>query len=537
MQRYIEKLDRSFDSLNHYFYCMSKKYKTDARIHKIVTTLFFSVVVLSAVAQSYRPPVFTDKNRSEKIAASYTRLDSLFSKYAAEKHFPSISYGLVVDGRLVHSFYSGTINLEKNIAASALSDYHIASMTKSFTAMAILKLRDEGKLSLDDPIEKYIPEAKGMKTVTTDAPLITIRHLLTHNAGFPEDNPWGDRQLGRSDAYLDSLYAKGISFSTTPGTGYEYSNLGFATLGLIIKKASGKRYQDYITENILKPLGMTETYWDYDDVPKNQLVIGYRYVDGKFIAQPLLHSGAFGAMGGLITTIGDFAKYMSFHLSAWPHDGADNGPVKRSSLREMQHAWNFSRVWTGEKNAKGKDCDIMDSYCYGLHEYLDCDGLRIITHSGGLPGFGSQWRILPDYGIGMVVFGNLTYAPMGTPLTAAIDSLLNWAQLEPRVLPASRILEKRKQQIVALLPSWKNAEQSGIFAENFFEDYFITQLQKQSAEAFQKAGKIVSVSDVVATNQLRGYFIVKGEKANIKIWFSLSPEPDPKIQAFKMEVI
>jgi CubicO group peptidase (beta-lactamase class C family) len=515
---------------------MRRKYKTNVDIPRIITTLFFTIVFSTAIAQSYRPPFFADKNRSAKIAATYARLDSLFQQYAAEKHFPSISYGLVVDGRLVHSFYSGTINFEKNIAASPLSDYHIASMTKSFTAMAILKLRDEGKLSLDDPIEKYIPEAKGMKTVTTDAPLVTIRHLLTHNAGLPEDNPWGDRQLGRSDAYLDSLYAAGMSFSTTPGTGYEYSNLGFATLGLIIKKVSGKTYQDYITQNILKPLGMTHTWWDYDDVPANQLAIGYRYVDGKFVAQPLLHSGSFGAMGGLITTIGDFAKYMAFHLSAWPHDGADNGPIKRSSLREMQHAWNFSRVWTGEKNAKGKDCDIIDSYCYGLHEYLDCDGVRTITHSGGLPGFGSQWRILPDYGFGFVVFGNLTYAPMGAVLTAAIDSLLNWAELEPRVLPASPILEKRKQQIMSLLPSWNNAKQSRIFADNFFDDYFIADLQKQSGEAFKKAGEILSVSDVVATNQLRGYFIVKGEKGNIKIWFSLSPEPEPKIQAFRMEM-
>jgi hypothetical protein len=171
-----------------------------------------------------------------------------------------------------------------------------------------------------------------------------------------------------------------------------------------------------------------------------------------------------------------------------------------------------------------------------LHEYLDCDGVRTITHSGGLPGFGSQWRILPDYGFGFVTFGNLTYAPMGAVLTASIDSLLNWAELEPRVLPASPILEKRKQQIVSLLPSWKNAKESAIFADNFFDDYFVTGLQKQSAAAFQKAGKILSISDVVATNQLRGYFIVKGEKGNIKIWFSLSPEPEPKIQVFKIEM-
>lgn len=504
---------------------------------KIFTTLFCSVVFVTAAAQSYKPPVFTDSNRTEKIAATYQRLDSMFKKYADARHFPSISYGLVVGDRLAHAFYSGSINLEKHIPASALSDYHIASMTKSITAMAILKLRDENKLSLDDPIEKYIPEAKGMRTLTDDAPLITIRHLLTHMAGFPEDNPWGDRQLGRSDAWLDSMYRAGISFSTVPGTGYEYSNLGFSSLGLIIKSVTGMTYQDYITKNIFQPLGMNNTYWDYDDVPSGQLAIGYRYVDGKFVPQPLLHSGSFGAMGGLITTIDDFSKYMILHLSAWPpRDGADNGPVRRSSIREMHHAWNFSRVWTGEKNARGKDCDIIDSYGYGLHQYLDCEGLKIITHSGGLPGFGSQWRILPDYGIGLVVFGNLTYAPMGALLTSAVDSLLIWADLQPRVLPASDILEERKKQLMSLLPDWKDAEKTGIFADNFFDDYFISSLRKQSSEAFRSAGNILSVSDVVATNQLRGYFIVRGKQKNIRIWFSLSPEPDPKIQAFKISL-
>ncbi|MGN6533189.1 MAG: serine hydrolase domain-containing protein [Ginsengibacter sp.] len=481
---------------------------------------------------------FSDLNRLQKIEASLPRLDSLFSDYARMHHFPSVSYGIVVDGKILHRYYKGIINTDSKILASSSSGYHIASMTKSITAMAILKLRDQNKLSLDDPISKYIPEAKNMKLPTADAPQITIRQLLTHNAGFPEDNPWGDRQLGRSADWLRNLYKNGISFSTTPGTDYEYSNLGFATLGLVIQNITGKPYQEYIRKNILLPLGMTNTWWDYDEVPANQLVTGYRYVDGKWVAQPLLHSGIFGAMGGLITTIEDFSKYMAFQLSAWPsRNEPETGPVKRSDVREMQHAWNFSRVWKNEKNYKGEDCFIIDSYGYGLHQYLDCDGLKVVTHSGGLPGFGSQWRILPDYGIGIVAFANLTYAPMGAQLQAAIDSLMLWANLKPRNILPSEILEKRKQQIVGLLPSWNHAQETGIFADNFFDDYFIKDLKKESADAFDKAGKILEVTDVAPMNALRGTFLLKGEKADIKIFFSLSPETDPKIQAFSMNVI
>ncbi len=499
------------------------------------------IIILSAQtvrSQKVTQQEFPDADHISGIEKLFPLLDSMFVEYAKANHFPSISFGVVTGSQLLHSKYWGSINLEKNIPASALSDYHIASMTKSITALAILKLRDEKKLSLDDAISKYIPQARNLKLLTKDAPEITIRHLLTHNAGFPEDNPWGDRQLGRSDEWLENLYQNGISFSTATGTAYEYSNLGFATLGLIIKKVSGKTYQEYITENILKPLGMTSTYWDYNDVPTAQLAIGYRFVDDKWVAQPLLHSGSFGAMGGLITTIEDFSRYMSYQLSAWPpRDDKETGPVRRSSLREMQHGWNFAKLWQDDKDFMGRDCVTMDFYGYGLHQYLDCNGLKIITHSGGLPGFGSQWRILPDYDIGIVVFANRTYAPMGALLTAVIDTILKKANLQPRPASYSAILEKRKEQIIALLPGWNNAKTTGIFADNFFDDYFINSLRKESDEAFRKAGKINNVSEVVATNNLRGYFLMLGEHADIKIHFTLSPETNPKIQAFKMDVI
>ena len=508
------------------------------RKSNILLTIIFLLIFGSAGAQAYKPAVFKDATRLEKIKAVLPKLDALFSRYAADKNFPSIAFGVVVDGKLIHSFHQGVINQEKGFKANPLSDYHIASMTKSFTAMAIVKLRDEGKLSLADPIEKFIPEAKGLKTLTNDAPKITVRHLLTHDAGFPEDNPWGDRQLGRSTQWLKDFYAAGISFSTTPGTGYEYSNLGFGTLGLIIQNVTGQTYQQYITENILKPLGMNHTYWDYEDMPDVQLAVGYRMEKGKWVPQPLLHSGIFGAMGGLITTIDDFAKYMAFHLSAWPaRDDADNGPVKRSSVREMQPGWNFSRIWKDEKDFTGKACPILDFYGYGLHLYQNCNDVKVVTHSGGLPGFGSQWRILPDYGIGVVAFANHTYASMGAPVQAAIDSLLLLAGLQPRSLPPSSILEKRKAQLVNLLPSWSGAKASGIFADNFFDDYFVDELKAQAERLYKTIGKIQRVDAVEPLNQLRGSFMIVGERGSLKVTFTLSPETEPKVQAYRISLI
>ena len=275
---------------------------------KPVILAFLSIAGLAASAQNYKPPVFTDPDRLKKIEATFPVIDKVYKDYAEKNHWPGMVYGVVVDGKLVHTGGIGFTDITAKIKADEQSDFRIASMTKSLTAMAILKLRDEGKLKLDDPAYLYIPEMKGIHYLTKDATPVTIKNLLTHSAGYPEDNPWGDRQLADSDDQLIAFYKKGVSFSNDPGLGYEYSNLGFATLGYIIKKVSGKTYETYITDNILKPLGMTHTYWEYAQVPKDKLAHGYRWLDGQWLEQPLLHDGSYGAMGGLITTIDDFAQ-------------------------------------------------------------------------------------------------------------------------------------------------------------------------------------------------------------------------------------
>ncbi|WP_295721019.1 serine hydrolase domain-containing protein [Mucilaginibacter sp.] len=298
-------------------------------LHKLLSLILLSGCCATALAQTYKPAVFTDPDRLKKIEATFPVIDQIYKDYAEKNHWPGLAYGIVVDGKLIHVGGLGYTDVPNKIAATPKSDFRIASMTKSLTAMAILKLRDEGKLKLDDPAYLYIPEMKNTHYLTKDATPVTVRNLLTHSAGYPEDNPWGDRQLAVSDDELIALYKKGVSFSNNPGLGYEYSNLGFATLGYIIKKVSGKTYETYITENILKPLGMTHTYWEYTKVPKQQLALGYRWLDNQWVEQPLLHDGAYGAMGGLITTIEDFTIYMALHLDAWPpRDNAETGPIK-----------------------------------------------------------------------------------------------------------------------------------------------------------------------------------------------------------------
>jgi CubicO group peptidase (beta-lactamase class C family)/glutamate racemase len=472
------------------------------------------------------------------IQEAVPAIDSMYRSYAAKFNSPGMVYGIVSGDKFLHTGTIGYSNIEKKYSAGTQSAFRIASMTKSFVGVAILQLRDIGKLKLDDPAYLYIPELKNQKYITTDAAPITVRNLLTHSAGFPEDNPWGDRQLDISEEEMLSMFKKGISFSNNPGMGYEYSNMGFAMLGYIIKKVSGKPYQQYISENIFKPLGMNHTYWEYSKVPEKQLALGYRYVNDKWVPQPILHDGAYGAMGGLITTLEDFQKYVSFHLSAWPpSNNKESGPLKRSSLREMQKPWQLGVLNANAKYPGGRGCATVSAYGYGLRWLKDCEGRTTVGHSGGLPGYGSNWMILPHYNIGLICFSNITYAPATLMNTHAVDTLITITGLKPNPIALSPILQQRKNELVKLLPEWKDAEAAGIFAENFFLDYFVDSLKKDAREAFRNAGKIISVKEIVPENNLRGTFIIEGEKQNIEIYFTLSPENPPLIQEYDIRNI
>ncbi|WP_460911701.1 serine hydrolase domain-containing protein [Spirosoma areae] len=480
---------------------------------------------------TYQPAAFADADRLKKLEVAFPIVEKLYQQWATKYQYPGLAFGIVLDGKLVYSGGFGYANVAKKIPATPKSLFRIASMTKSLTAMAVLKLRDEGKLRLDDPAENYIPELKSHKYLTADAPPITIRNLLTHSAGFPEDNPWGDRQLADSDADLTNLINGGISNANVPSFAYEYSNLGFAMLGRIIKVVAGKPYQQYITETILKPLGMNDTQWEYTRVPAEKLALGYRWQDNSWLVEPLLHDGSHGAMGGLITSIEDFSKYVALHQAAWPpRNDADNGPIKRSSIREMQRPWTFASLEAQVRNSAGQLCPQTSGYGYGLRWTQNCAGRVRVGHSGGLPGFGSNWFILPNYGIGVISYGNLTYAGLSALNPVVLDTLVAIGKLQPRQLPVSSILSQRKAELVKLLPNWANAEQSGIFAENFFPDQSVAIRRKTVQELYAKAGKIERVGELIPENQLRGHFLLEGETANIDVFFTLTPETPALIQ-------
>ena len=484
-----------------------------------------------AVPGSVPSPVFTEQQRRERLAAAFPEIDRIVAAQAARTRRPGSALGVVVDGELVHVATAGVQDLESKRPVTADSVFRIASMTKSFTAVAILKLRDEGKLSLDDLVERHVPELAALAYPTSDSPRITIRHLLTHAEGFPEDNPWGDRQLARTDAWMADAMRAGIPFSTVPGTAFEYSNYGFAILGRVVQNVSGEPYDRYVERNVLAPLGMTSTTFDVARVEAGRRGQGYRLVDGKYEAEDLLPHGAFGAMGGLWTSTRDLAKYVGVLMSAFPpRDGADTGPVRRSSLREMQ---TVARHDATRLRRLALDSPVQlasGGYGYGLRITDDCSLGMSVGHGGGLPGYGSLMRWYPERGVGLVAMANITYAGWGDAFNDVFEALKKTGALAPRkVVPSPALLEAQRA-VSALIVRWDDAEAERLAADNLFLDEPKDRRRTHVAELLERHGTCRAGGAIDAENALRGTWRMPCDRGWLDVVITLAPTMPPKVQ-------
>jgi len=402
--------------------------------------------------------------------------------------------------------------------------------------VAILKLRDEGKLSLDDPVARYVAAAADMPYPTRDSPALTIRHLLTHSAGFPEDNPWGDQQLAQSEETMDAWIRAGIPFSNVPGVAYEYSNFGFAILGQVVAKASGKSYDDYIRKEILEPLQMSASTFEVSEVPRDRVALGYRWEDKTWKSEPALGHGAFGAMGGLWTSARDLARYVSFLMSAFPpRDDPEKGPVERSSVREMQQV---GRSLPASAFRKTVDAPLelnVGAYGYGLGVSQSCRFGYSIAHGGGLPGYGSLMRWLPDYGVGIIAMGNVTYASFGDLFNDALAALQRTGSLQPRVVVPSPALVSAQKDVSQLVTQWDDALAVRIAADNLFRDETAERRAARIRDLNGRHGVCRPGTTIEAENALRGKWRMPCERGWVDVAITLAPTMPPRVQYMRVQ--
>ena len=470
-------------------------------------------------------------------AATLKSVDTMLAQWRLDSHVPGLVYGIVVDGQLVAVKAQGVQDIVANRPVTADSRFRIASMSKAFTALAILKLRDAGKLSLDAPAETYVPEMRGWTYPTVDSRKIRVRDLLNHVAGFVTDDPWGDRHQPMTEADFTAMLKAGVPFARDPGIAMEYSNFGFATLGRIVSNVSGQRFQDYIREQFMVPLGMTSTGYDIAKSPEALRAIGYRWQDNGWVREPDMADGVFGAMGGVETSANDYARWVAFLLSGWPpRDTSDTGPVKRATLRELVEGSNFPRGQMRPASA-GAPCRQAMTYAMGWYVVEDCDIGRYLTHGGGYPGYGSRVMLLPDRGVGIFVLTNRTYAGPSVPALKAALALVASGGFPERAVPESAAVTKGYALARQI---WTAGSVSGVkagLAMNFLLDEDEAHWARDLAEDKAQVGACAMTEAPQPKSAMAATFNWTCEHGRVSGSLLLAPTPDVALQSLSFDVL
>jgi len=468
------------------------------------------------------------------IASLVPGIDSIALRYMQEAHVPGLVYGIVRGGRVEHIGTMGLQELETRRPVTERTLFRIASMSKAFTATAILKLRDDGKLTLDALAESYVPEMRGWKYPTTDSPRLRVRDLLSHVAGFVTDDPWGDRQTVLPEADFTRMLRDGVPFTRVPGTAYEYSNFGYALLGRIVTNVSGRPYKDYIEQEIMRPLGMMETGYDITASPPDRRALGYRWENEGFAREPDMVHGAFGAMGGVQTTAIDYAKWVTFLLSAWPaRDGAEQGPARRASVRELTQGLNFpQRVLRPGRSSPA--CMQAFAYGMGFRVAQDCDAGFTVAHSGGYPGYGSYVLLLPDHDVGIYAFANRTYAGPSRAVWDIAMALNKAGWFTGRAIPVSATLAQAYASAQSMFAAGRIEPGRSQLAPNFLLDRSEANWAAEFARLASQAGSCRTDAPIVPTGALSGTFVWSCERGAINGTLLLAPTTPVTIQSLSL---
>ena len=475
--------------------------------------------------------------------AEFTIIDDTFTPAMITAQVPGAVWGAVLGVELVHVGSFGTTSID---GSGRRPDEHtlfrIASMTKSFTAATLMSLRDDGALALDDPVAAHVPELAGLRGPTSDSPVITLRHLLSMDAGIATDDAWADRHLDASAAELDRYFADGVTFAVAPGTAFEYSNLGYAILGRVITNVTGRPFQQVITERIINPLGLRDTVW-VPEARHDDVAIGHRLVDGVPVVDVApLGDGGLAAMGGLWSTIADLARWTCFIADAFPaRDDADDGPLRRATRREMQQVWRSTPLEI-EQVGDGGGWQRAGAVGYGAG--LDVfDDLRLgpmAGHSGGLPGFGSNMRWCIERSLAIVALGNLTYAPMGRTLRNAFDALVRAdvvnALAPRRVVAVSAPLTAAAVALVELLNEWDDTTAGAVFEDNVDLDDVYNR-RAAAARVLRERVGVLTLDRIEATTAVAAKAFVRATRGEVTILFDLSPRRPPRVQFYEVTVV
>jgi CubicO group peptidase (beta-lactamase class C family) len=347
----------------------------------------------------------------------------LVRREQSEKRLPSIAAAVVRDGERIWEIGVGLADVAAQRAATPDTQYRIGSITKTLTAVAIMQLRDEGKLDLEDRLDAHLPAA-------AHAP--TIRRMLSHASGLQRETPgdvWVTLKFLSDEELLEQLHV--AEQVLPPGARFHYSNLAFALLGRVVATVSGIAYEQYVEERILSRLGMTRTSFR----PRAPHATGYLvepYREGVRVEQAV-DTASFTPSGQLWSTVGDLARWAAFIADPDPDVLA---PKTMEEMRTVQVIEDHER-WTAG---------------YGLGLGLARDGERILAgHGGAMPGFIASLAVSPEDRVGAIALTNSGTARLGKLSRNLIAKTIELRPVDPEEW---RLEDEPPQEIASALGRW-----------------------------------------------------------------------------------
>lgn len=352
--------------------------------------------------------------------ADEAKVDAYVRAEMQKRKIPGVSVAVVQDGKVVLARGYGLANLENEVPARPDTVYQLASVTKQFTAAAILLLAEEGKLSIDDPISRHLSDTPAAWSG------VKIRHLLNHTSGIPSYTGLPEFKDPRRDYTHEELIGlvRGRPLEFQPGEKWAYNNSGYYLLGMIIERVSGKSYGDFLAERIFRPLGMSATRVNDRGALILHRADGYsRDASGVRRAEFTSPTQPFSA-GALVSTVEDMAKW----------DMALNSDVPlKSALRDV--------MWTATKLNDGTTAGYGFGWSVG-----NLNGQRMVEHGGGIPGFSTQITRFPDLKLSVIVLTNLEGSHAGR-LATGIAALYH-PELTPK--PAAAVEDRDPKSTVRI---------------------------------------------------------------------------------------
>lgn len=494
-----------------------------------------AVATPAAAAEPPAPTMvyaFTDPGRKDRLAHGLGDLQAWTEQRGRELNVAGLFVGVVVDRELVATGSYGYRDVRSKAPVDADTVFRIGSITKPITTMAVLKLRDEGKLSLDARASRYVPEFALVRAPARDSHPITIRQLLTHSSGLPREGAVLDDTDGNGTSEKALVGAlKGMDLEFEPGSRYQYSNQGFSLLGVIVGRVAHQSYRDTMQAALFGPLGLTSAVWDRADVPPEHLAWPHKLDDaGNFeVDEKEEVFGAREPSGGLYISGRDFAKFLSWQLAAHPPgEESDAGILKRSSRRESHEQGRLIGLYVNPAPPQGRWVANAEANAVGLswHGYSNCDFDYVVFHNGLVHTYASDAAFLPAYGVGVFVFANSAPTDVGRLRRELLEKLRQSGGLvayQRRPLAAPR-LDQALARLLDVYHNWDEQKYGAMLSEQHKKNITAEREQQELAEYRELHGTCRPGDIVQYTSQNVARYQLLCDKANLQMALYLNAD-------------